>query len=253
RRLRAQTEIADTYYLQGKFEDAVDFLTRLLKLPSPDLDKAATQARLIRALARLERNAQIIPQAEQYLGIYTNGADLPEVRYLLAASIKALKRERESLEQVKLLLDREQATAKTNPQNWIYWQQRAGNEIANELYRDGSYLFALDVYRRLAELDTAPAWQLPVWYQIGLCLEKLLQPERALQTYEGIIVREKEVGPNAPENLKTVLDFAKSRRDHLQWAAKAAQIEHDLQSSLAPSANTSKSRTNEVKRAAQPK
>ena len=93
----------------------------------------------------------------------------------------------------------------SNPENWVYWRQRAGNDIANQLYLEGDYLNALEVYKHLAELDSGPAWQLPVWYQIGLIYERLRQPDKATETFDAIVARGKILtGPtNTPRPTKT--------------------------------------------------
>jgi tetratricopeptide (TPR) repeat protein len=112
--------------------------------------------------------------------------------------------------------------ARINPENWSYWQQRAGNEIANQLYLEGDYLNALDIYNSLAELNTAPAWQLPVWYQVGIIYERLQQPKKASEKYDAIVAREKALTASAETpNLKTVIELAKWRKEHIQWQDRA--------------------------------
>ena len=99
------------------------------------------------------------------------------MRYHLAQAFKGQNRNAEALQQVKIFLKEERAKTTNNPEIWAYWQQRVGNEIGNELYQEGDYVKALQVYLALAQLDPAPAWQLPVRYQVGITYEKLLQPE----------------------------------------------------------------------------
>ncbi len=87
------------------------------------------------------------------------------------------------MQQVLLLLQSQEENVSKNPEVWVYWQRRAGNEIANQLYKEGDYLDALQIYQSLAELDSSAAWQAPVWYQIGLVYEQLQQWQKATDTY----------------------------------------------------------------------
>lgn len=222
--LQAQTEIADTYYLQGKFDEAADFLGRLLKLDNPQLNVAQIRYKLVRSLASLGRHTEVVAQAELFIGSFANAGELAEVRFLMADSLKKLGRTREAMQQVLALLEAQEAEAERTPGNWVYWQQRAGNEIANQLYKEGDYLNALEIYRRLAGLNRTAAWQLPVWYQMGLVYERLQQPQLASETYSRILDRRKEMSSeDITPSLAAVLDMAAWRRDHLAWQLQALQ------------------------------
>ena len=96
-----------------------------------------------------------------------------------------------------------------------------GNELANRFYQEGDAMKALDVYLTLASLDSAPEWQLPVWYQIGLVFEHLSQPAKAIEYYTNISGREKEVGASTSPSLKSLLEMARWRKDFLAWQLKA--------------------------------
>jgi len=85
---------------------------------------------------------------------------------VLASALKKLGRNQESMKQVLLLLQSQQENVKKNPELWIYWQQKAGNDIANQLFKEGDYLSALSIYLGLADLNKSPAWQLPVLVSI---------------------------------------------------------------------------------------
>jgi tetratricopeptide (TPR) repeat protein len=148
--LQAQTEIADTYYLQGKFGEAAEFLGRLLKLDNPQLNKSQIIYKMIRSLSSMNRHTDVVAQAEFFITNYPATPEIAEVRFLLADSLKKQGRTREATQQVLVLLESQQTTATNRPGNWIYWQQRTGNEIANQLYKEGDYLNALDIYKNLA-------------------------------------------------------------------------------------------------------
>lgn len=220
--LQAQIEIADTFYLQGKFSEAAEYLARLLRLETAELDKAKIQFKLIRALHSQGRHDEVIGQGNDYLKRNADSPDVPELRFLLARSFKTLGRTRESLREVMLLMESQLAAAQqTNALALAYWQQRAGNDIANQLYQEGDLLGALQVYQGLAQLDRSPQWQLPAWYQIGLIFERLKQPAKAAESFTQILAREKELDASASPALKTVVEMAKWRKDNLQWQSRA--------------------------------
>jgi tetratricopeptide (TPR) repeat protein len=220
--LQAQIEIADTYYLEGHFVESSDFFARLLKNSSPELDQEQIQYKLIRSLSSLTNSAETVAHAEVFLSIFTNSMDIPEVRFLLADSLKHLGRNQESLKQVLLLLQTERANVDQNPELWAYWQRRAGNEIAGQLYKEGDYLDALDIDLSLADLDKSPAWQFPVWYQTGLIYEQLEQWDKARALYQRIIDRRGELtDADASPSLISLSDMAKWRKDYIAWQEKA--------------------------------
>ena len=233
--LQAQTEIADTYYLEGKFAEAADFFTRLLKLDSPDLNQSQVLYKLVRSKYYAGSYLEAINQAELFVARYAASGQLPEVQFLLADSLKRLGRKEEATKQVLVLLEGQNKAARKEPDVWLYWQQRTGNEIANQLYEQGDYVDALEIYQHLAQVNSTIEWQLPVWYQIGLNFERLKQPEKAATMYAHILERQKELGTNAPSSsLSTVLDMAKWRKDRLAWQMQAELSQQQLVRGLPP-------------------
>lgn len=239
--LQAQIEIAETHYQLGRYADAADFFSRLLKLNNPLLDRATVQFRLVRSLAALNRNDETVAQAQDYLAHYTDTPQQPEVRFYLAVALKQLTRNGESLEQVLLLLREERERTKGHPEVWAYWQRRTGNEIANQLYREGDYTKALDIYLSLVELDSSLEWRLPVDYQIGMTYEHLLQPHMALTTYTNILASESVLGTNASPGLKAVIDMARWRSQFIGWQEQAEVVNHDI--AMPPTNTTSAANT----------
>jgi tetratricopeptide (TPR) repeat protein len=219
--LEAQVEIAETHYLMGRFGEAADFYERLLKQNNPALNHPQAQFRLIRSLAAIGSNEEAAAQARDFLTRYPDATEQPEVRFHLAQTLKQLSQNNEALQQVLLLLREEKVKTQHHPELWAYWQQRAGNEVANQLYREGDYLRALDIYINLAQLDDAPTWQLPVKYQIGLTYERLQQPQKAIENYEEIFKLETAIGTNATPGQKAVFDMARWRAGFLGWERKA--------------------------------
>ena len=219
--LKAQTEIADTYYLQGKYSEAADFFSRLMKLDSPQLNKLGVHYKLIRSLASQASQPELISLANSFLEKYPKASEQPEIRFLLASAYKKLGRNNEALEQVKWLLESKQAQVGNNAAAWVHWQQKAGNEIGNDLYHEGDYVGALTIYIGLAELSTSPAWQFPVLYQVGLVYEKLQQPAKAKEIYQRLIDRQKELGATPSPSLAALVDMAKWRKNYLTWYSQA--------------------------------
>lgn len=229
--LLAQTDIAETHYQLGKYAEAADFLLRLLKQNDPALNRCSTQFRLVRALSALGRDDETVTQARDFLLHFANTPECPEVRFHTALALKRLGRNNEATQQVLTLLKEQKQLSSEHPELWAYWQQRAGNEIANQLYRDGDYASALEIYLDVAQLDARPEWQMPVAYQVGLAYERMAQPEKALKNYQTILQREAELGAKASPGLKTIIEMARWRIGFLQWQVQA---ESSAQAAKAP-------------------
>lgn len=232
--LQAQVEIAETFYLVGRFAEAAEYYSRLLKQQQPELDLAQIQFRLIRSLTAQEKFEAAGSQAQDYLARYAASPEAPEVRYHLAKSLKAQNRNSEALQQVMIFLKEQRELTRERPEVWTYWQQRVGNDIGNQLYQEGDFVKALEVYQTLAKLDTSPAWQLPVNYQVAITYEKLLQPASAIATYRSITNLAPQLGTNAAPGLKSVLDMARWRLDFLQFQSRAEAFVYPENSPATP-------------------
>ncbi len=220
--LQAQTEIADTYYLNGRWDMAREYLQRVMRLDAPRLTRMLVHYKLVRVLGEMGQHDQTAAVAAQFVQHYADAGQLAEVRFLLATALKKLGRNEEATVQVLKLLEAGRSVADEKPEHWRYWQKRAGNEIANQLYREGDYLSTLEIYRRLAELDASAAWQLPVWYQVGLVYERLEQSARATEIYDRIVAREEEAkADGSGANLSVVIEMARWRRGNLAWVQSA--------------------------------
>jgi tetratricopeptide (TPR) repeat protein len=233
--LQAQTEIADTYYVQGKFAEAADFFGRILKQNALELNRPQVHFKYVRCLSNLGRHDDTVRQCETFFEKHPTASEVPELRFVAASALKQLGRSRDALAQVLKLLESQAGTERSNPENWVYWQQRAGNDIANQLYSEGDYLGALELYTHLAGLNKALEWQLPVWYQMGLIYERLNQQQKAVETYTSIAGREKELTGSADTpSLKTVIEMAKWRKDQIGWRGRAEVAVRELHLSPPP-------------------
>ncbi len=228
--LQAQIEIADTYYLEAKYTEAADYFTRLLKNPPPGLDQSQIEYKLIRSFSGLSNHVETIAHGQTFIEAHPDSADVPEVRFLLAAAMKSLNRNQDALKQVLLLLQSQRENSRKNPELWAYWQRKAGTEIAAELFKEGDYMDALEINLSLADLNKTPEWQLPVWYQTALVYEQLQQWPKAMEIYQNIIDRRPEVADPSP-SLLSLFEMAKWRKDYLAWLEKAKTTDQLFQSS----------------------
>jgi tetratricopeptide (TPR) repeat protein len=222
--VQAQIEIAETHYSLGKYAEAAEYFSRLFKQDNPEINKPQILYRLVRCNSNTTNYEEAVAGAQDYLAHYADAPEEPEVRFHLASALKQLGHDNESLQQVLTLLREQSVHAAGHPEVWAYWQQRAGNLIANQFYRDGDYPRALNIYTSLSQLDASPQWQLPVWYQIGMTYERLLQPQKATEIYSQIINREKELGTNAPPSLLSIVEMARWRAGFIQWQNNAENV-----------------------------
>jgi tetratricopeptide (TPR) repeat protein len=226
--LQAQTEIADTIFLDANYEEAWHLFERMLKQGAPELNRPHVHFKLIRCLSALGKSNETIAEGESFLAENKDAEEVPEVRFILASLYKQLGRNGDATRQVIALLDQQKETKKKSPERWAYWQQRAGNDLANQFYRNGDYLDALTIYSAMAAINNDPAWQLPVLYQTGLVYERLQQTAKATEVYDRILESGKTVDPDtAGPALKSVIEMAQWRKDHLAWINKSA-IEREL-------------------------
>ena len=218
--LRAQNEIAESQYELGNYTDAVDAFGRLLKLEPPPANRATLQYRYIHCLSALGRRGEAIAQAQEFLKRYPSATERAEVHFLCATALKQAKREGEALNQVLALLQEQTHGTNGVSANLAYWQRCAGNAIANQFYQEGDPLKALEIYLRLAAVESKPDWQFPVWYQVGLAYERLSQPGKAMDFYGKIAGPGAEAAATNSPALKTVIEMAAWRKDYLTWQLK---------------------------------
>lgn len=152
--------------------------------------------------------------AVDFLNQHAHSEQQAEVRYLLATAYKGLGQKQEALRQLLLLLE---ATEVVGEAKWKSWKMLAGNEIGNQLFLEGDYVNAVVVYRGLLSLDETINWKLPINYQLGLCFERLLQPDEAIKAYNEIIGLAQRNNSKLEPSLQMVVDMARFRSDILTW------------------------------------
>jgi tetratricopeptide (TPR) repeat protein len=225
--LLAQTEIADTFYLQAQYREAADFFRKILKLEQPEVNEPVIRYKLVKSLVESNQPNEAVAEGQVFVSKCQSASQLPEVRFLLAESYKKLGRRREALEQTLALLTAEKSRSEKDPETWAYWQQRTGNDLGNELYRQGDYLNSLQVYDTLSRLQDSPEWKLPALYQTGLVYERLNQPPKAIEVYDQIVTRAKDL-TNASPNLKLIVDMARWRKDQINWNDSTSKEAQDI-------------------------
>ena len=74
-----------------------------------------------------------------------------------------------------------------------------------------------------------PAWQVPAWYQVGLAFERLQQPAKAAESFTKVETAGKSLmKAELTENLKTIVEMAAWRRQHLDWNGKTEETRKEL-------------------------
>ncbi len=184
--LTAQFEIANTHLATGNYEEATRFFNRLNLLDLTEADRALARFKSAQARALAGDRLAAVLALQGFIADSPSDTNSPEARFMLATLLGELNRHDESLQVTLDLLRQEHGRATGDAARWRVWQQRTGNQLANEFYSHGEFSHALLVYQALAALDPTPAWRLPVLYQVGLCDERLLQAKDALDTYNQI-------------------------------------------------------------------
>jgi TolA-binding protein len=181
----AQFEIAETHFQQGNFTEANKFFSRLRLLDLAPADRARAHFKSAYALYLGADHEGTVRTLHSYLEQWPEDENVPEARYLLSLSLRALGRKQEALDATLQLLRTQQAAG--DAKRWTYWKRRTGNQLANDFFQGGETANALAIYQGLALLSTEPAWQLPVTYQIGLCYERMRLSDRASAAYQSIV------------------------------------------------------------------
>lgn len=218
--LQAQAEIADTHFLLGDYPQARRYYELLSRLDLPQNERARVAFRFAHTLYLLGEVALAGAATQQFLEDYPDDPSAPECRYLLAMSLRALKKPAEAYQQILALVKEQDARKSKAPDKWLYWQKKAGNEFANDLYQRGEHLNALTIYQSLATLSDSPDWQWPVVYQMGLCFEKLRVDRRAAEAYKYIIDESKKPErklAELPDSVRGLVEMAQWRGEQLLW------------------------------------
>jgi tetratricopeptide (TPR) repeat protein len=220
----AEYEIAETYYESAQFADAGKYFTRLQLLDLGPADRARALFMAAHSQLLAGDNDNAVRTLRSFLDQWPTDENVPEARFLLATTLRDMKRPQEALEITLDLLRNAQTKAGADGRALAYWQRRTGNMLANDFFQNGDTMSALTIYNRLIAMDTNPAWALPVSYQIGLCYERLRLVTKARDAYQRIIdaatVKPGDPAPN-PEIVE-LAQMASWRLNYISWLDQTA-------------------------------
>ena len=236
----AQFEIAETYFQAGDYTQANRFFSRLKLLDLAPEDRARAHFKSAYSLTLFGDHKGAVASLRSFLDQNPADENVPEARYLLSDRLRRLDQINESLSVALELLRAEQTYTEKDPKRWAYWQRKTGNQLANEFYERGDFGSALLIYQTLAKLSSEPSWNLPVTYQIGLCLERMQRFDRARESYQTIVDNVKPAktdGGGRPE-LTDLAEMAAWRLEQLSWLQETdKQLAHFFPAGHAPSAS----------------
>ncbi len=210
----AQFEIAETHFQSGNFAEAAKFFLRLRLLDLAPADRARASFKCAYSLRLQGELENSVTSFKTFIEQYPDDENIPEARYILAVSLRELKRPQEAFRAVLDLLHAEKSRVSADPKRWVYWQRRTGNQLANDFFESGDMLNAQAIYTSLVELSPEPVWRLPIVYQLALCSERLGLPDRARTSYQTII---DSAGPNPAPDLAELSKMSAWRMENLSW------------------------------------
>jgi TolA-binding protein len=216
----ASFEIAQTHFEAGNFGEANKYFTRLRLLDLAPADRARAHFMSAYSL-RLQGDLEgAVTALRAFIDQSPDDDNVPESRYLLAVTLRELKRPQEAFAATLDLLRTEKSRTTADPKRWAYWQRRTGNQLANDFFETGDTFNAHALYTGLLELSAEPNWRLPLTYQIALCSERLGALDRARTSYQTIV---DTAGATPPAELAELARMAAWRLEHLNWREKVDQ------------------------------
>jgi len=220
--MKAQLEIADTYFVTGDYEKAIKLFSRLQLMDLSQKERERVKFKTAYAHYFLENYPAVMNELEVFLSEYPNSPLAAEAHFILANTYKALNRTGSAIKEVMVLLRYDEMSNEEDKATWMYWKKRTANQLANDFYEQGDYMSALKIYQAMAPLNADPEWQWPIIYQIGLCFEKLRMLPKAEQAYSLIADKSQWKNTNfkMTETLKAIYETAAWRLEHLRWQLK---------------------------------
>ncbi len=216
----AQFEIAETHFAAGEYEEANKYYTKFRLLDVAPADRARAHFKAAYALKLQGNRDQAVTALRSFIEQWPDDENIPEARYLLATTLRELKRSQEAFAVALELLQAEKSRTASAPKRWLHWQLVTGNQLANEFYDAGNIVDAHTIYSSLLELSPDASWRLPITYQLGLCFERLGISERARSSYQSVV---ELGGPSPAPQYAELVRMAAWRLDHLQWREKTVR------------------------------
>lgn len=216
----AQFEIAETHFIAGEFAEANKFYTKFRLLDIAPADRARAHFKAGYSL-RLQGDLEgAVTSLKAFLSQWPEDENVPEARYLLAVSLRELKRPQEAFAATLELLRTEKARIAADPKRWARWQLRTGNQLANDFFENGDTLNAQAIYAALLDLSADNTWRVPIMYQLALCYERLAATEKARACYQQVL---DAAGQTPPPELAELVRMAAWRIEHLQWRDRVGE------------------------------
>ncbi len=216
----AQFEIAETHFLSGNYKEANKYYTKFRLLDVAPADRARAQFKAADALRREGDRESAITAFRAFIEQSPDDENIPEARYLLAQTLRELKRPQEAFAVALDLLRAEKSRVAAAPQRWLHWQLVTGNQIANEFFEAGNISEAQTIYSAMIELTSDPSWKLPVTYQLGLCFERLGNLDKAREAFQSVI---QQAGAKPQPRFEELVQMASWRMQHLAWRDQVTQ------------------------------
>ncbi len=216
----AQFEIADTHFAAGEYDEANKYFTKFRLLDVAPADRARAQFKAAYALRLDGKLDTAVTALRAFIEQWPDDENSPEARYLLATTLRELKRPQEAMTVALDLLREEKSRVAAAPKRWLHWQLVTGNQLANEFYDSGDIADAHKIYSTLLELSPELSWRLPITYQLGLCFERLGMVSMARSSYQSVVDL---AGAKPPQEFAELARMASWRIEHLEWHDKVAQ------------------------------
>ncbi len=160
--MKAQLEIAETYFLIGDYEEAAKFFSKLKILDLGQKDQESVHFKSAYSQYLLENYATVVAALDKFINNYPKSHLVAESHFLLANSYKRLNRPRDAVKETLNLLHKNLINRSKDESLWFYWKKRTGNQLANEFYEQSDFLSALKIYQAMAPLNKDPEWQWPI-------------------------------------------------------------------------------------------
>lgn len=210
----AQFEIAETHFAAGEYDEANKYYTKFRLLDVAPSDRARAQFKAADAWRREGKLDSAMTALRAFIEQWPDDENIPEARYLLAVTLRDLKRPQEAFAVTLELLKAEKSKVSTAPKRWLHWQLLTGNQLANEYFESGDIVDAHTIYSTLLELSPDLGWRLPITYQLGLCYERLGILDRARSSYQSVVDL---AGPKPGPQFSELAQMAAWRIDHIAW------------------------------------
>ncbi len=212
----AQYEIARTQLALGRYAQAARLFLGMRRLPLIDGDRASIHLSGAQALNLAGDKPGAVEEYQALLQSFSDSPLASEARFELAIVYAELGRRDDAVREVLALFER-QKNSGSSDETWLYWQRRAGNQLANMFYSAGNLSEAAELYGKLLQLSGDARWRWPLLYQVGLVAEQMKDFAKAKISYTELAAAKAE-GVSA--DVAELPKLAQWRLEHLKWAER---------------------------------